>query len=264
MKNVLDRFLLLVFMASIPTVISFSQKPTYDIGIVAGTLINGTGNKPANNKLILINKGKIVGIVGAGRVKNYNCRTLIDAHDKYIIPALFDMHSHVTVSLLTMDTADNSWQMKVEYNRVAAEWGLRSLLYFGVTNVRETAAFLDEEMLLKQDLASHKIQGPHLFTCGPVIESGKPAFKTMSVVVNTEAEAVAEVQRQAKAGVDIIKIYSTVPPNLAKVVIEEGHRNNKKVIGHLGATSWSEAVKFGIDGLLHVPTYLFRNFDPYF
>ena len=238
-----------------------AQKPTYDLGIVAGTLINGTGNKPAKNKLILINRGKIAAIVAAASSQNYNCRKLIDAHDKYIIPGLFDMHTHVTVALVTRDTTTNSWQLELEFNRGVAEWELRSLLYFGITNVRETGSFLDEEMLLKRQLASHKIQGPHLFTCGPVIESGKPVFKTMSVTVNTEAEAVSEVQRQVNAGVDIIKIYSTVPPSIARVIIEEGHRNNKKVIGHLGATSWSDAAKFGIDGLLHVPLYLFPNFD---
>src|SRR5205085_12305129 len=117
------------------------------------------------------------------------------------------------------------------------------------------------EMQLKQDLQVNKIQGPYLFTCGPIFESGKPDLLTFSTVVNTEQEAIAEVQRQAKAGVDIIKIYKTVPPNLAKVIIAEGHRNGKKVIGHLGTTSWSDAVKFGIDGLVHPPTFLFKNFD---
>ena len=66
----------------------------------------------------------------------------------------------------------------------------------------------------------------------------------------------------AKAGVDIIKIMANVPPTLAKVIIEEGHRNGKKVIGHLGATSWSDAVMFGIDGPAHGPTFLYENFDP--
>ena len=240
--------------------IAFAQNQTYDLGIVAGTLINGTGNKPLENKLILINQGKIFDIVDADRLKDYNCKTLINAHDEFIIPGLFDMHSHVTLTHMTLDTANGNWQHTHEYNRGAAEWGLRSLLYFGVTNVREVGAFLNSEMELKQDIKANKIQGPHMFTCGPFIESGKPLF-LISTVVNTEQEAIAEVQRQAKAGVDIIKILLTVPPNLTKVIIEEGHRNKKKVIGHLGATSWSDAVKFGIDGLVHSPTSLFENFN---
>jgi imidazolonepropionase-like amidohydrolase len=242
--------------------IAFAQNQTYDLGIVAGTLINGTGTNPLENKLILINQGKIIDIVDAERLKDYNCKTLINAHDKFIIPGLFDMHSHVTNTHMTLDTTNGNWQHTTIYNRAAAEWGLRSLLYFGVTNVREAGAFLNAEMQLKQDLEANKIQGPHMFTCGPFIESGKPLFLTLSTVVNTEQEAIAEVQRQAKAGVDVIKILLTVPPNLTKVIIEEGHRNKKKVIGHLGTTSWSDAVKFGIDGLVHPPTFLFKNFDP--
>ena len=254
----------MVFTVCLTTLIfcvAFSQKQTYDMGIVAGTLINGTGNTPTHNKFILINTGKIVDIVDADRRKEYHCKTLIHAHDKFIIPGLFDMHTHVTGPYKTLDTA-NGGRLIHGNDRAALEWGLRTFLYFGITNMRETGAYLNEEMQLKQDLEANKIQGPHLFTCGPLIESGKPFLINISTVVNTEQEAIAEVQRQAKAGVDIIKIMADVPPNLAKVIIEEGHRNGKKVIGHLGTTSWFDAVKFGIDGLAHPPTFLYENFDP--
>jgi imidazolonepropionase-like amidohydrolase len=240
---------------------AFSQKQTYDMGIIAGTLINGTGNKPLQNKLILIDSGKIIDIVDAALLKHYNCKTVIDSHDKFVIPGLFDMHGHVTMIDRTIDTTNNNFQWQVKYNRAAAEWVLRSLLYFGITNVRETGDLLNEGLTLKQDVEANKIAGPHLFACGPLIESDTPRFLSMSSVVNTKDEAIAEVQKEAKAGVDIIKIYATVPSELTNVIINEAHRNNKKVIGHLGATSWSDAVKFGIDGLVHAPTGLYRNFE---
>jgi imidazolonepropionase-like amidohydrolase len=255
------RIISTVCLATLIFSTAFNQKQTYDMGIIAGTLINGTGNKPLHNKLVLIDSGKIIDIVDAALLKNYNCKTVIDSHDKFVIPGLFDMHGHVTMTNRIIDTTNNNFQWQVKYNRATAEWVLRSLLYFGITNVRETGDFLNEGLALKRDVEANKIAGPHLFACGPLIESETPYFLSMSSVVNTKEEAIAEVQRQAKAGVDIIKIYATVPSKLTSVIINEAHRNNKKVIGHLGATSWSDAVKFGIDGLVHAPTGLYKNFE---
>ncbi len=73
------------------------NKVKNDLGIIAGKLIDGTGNTPAENKLILVNDGKIVDIVNADQQKSYEFKTLIDAHDKFIIPGLYDMHGHVTM-----------------------------------------------------------------------------------------------------------------------------------------------------------------------
>src|SRR4030095_15216315 len=122
-----------------------------------------------------------------------------------------------------------NFQWKVKYDRAAGEWVLKSLLYFGITNVRETGDFLNESLELKQNLEMNKIPVPYLFTCGPLIESGSPAFLSMSSVVNLKEEAIAEVQRQIQAGVDFLKVYATVPPYISKAIIEEAHRQKKRV-----------------------------------
>ena len=179
------RIISTVCLATLIFSTAFNQKQTYDMGIISGTLINGTGNKPLQNKLILIASGKIIDIADAALLKNYNCKTVIDAHDKFIIPGLFDMHGHVTMTNRIIDTSNNNFQWQVKYNRASAEWVLRSLLYFGITNVRETGDLLNEGLTLKRDVEANKIAGPHLFACGPLIESGTPYFLSMSSVVNT-------------------------------------------------------------------------------
>ena len=84
----------------------------------------------------------------------------IDGHDKFIIPGLFVMHSHITSDHITIDTANKNWQYKVEYNKAAAKWDLRCLLYFGITSVRETGGFLNKEVQLKQELQENKYKVP--------------------------------------------------------------------------------------------------------
>jgi len=67
----------------------------------------------------------------------------------------------------------------------------------------------------------------------------------------TEQEVRQEVRLQAAIGVDYIKIYVGLTPNLVKAAIDEAHHNGIKVIGHLYLTSWTDATNLGIDALTH-------------
>ncbi|HEY0783111.1 MAG TPA: amidohydrolase family protein, partial [Thermoanaerobaculia bacterium] len=70
-------------------------------------------------------------------------------------------------------------------------------------------------------------------------------------IVRTAEEARREVDRQVAAGVDAVKLYSALPPAAARAAIAEAHARGIPAIGHLGATTWSEAALAGIDGIEH-------------
>jgi imidazolonepropionase-like amidohydrolase len=69
--------------------------------------------------------------------------------------------------------------------------------------------------------------------------------------VHNETDVRNEIRWQGLAGVDFIKIYSSMPPQLTAVAIEEGHQLGMPVVGHLQRTTWTEAARLGIDGLEH-------------
>ena len=64
-------------------------------------------------------------------------------------------------------------------------------------------------------------------------------------------EVREEVRNQAKAGVDFIKLYVGMKPELVKAAVNEAHIQGIKVIGHLYLTSWTDAANLGIDFLTH-------------
>src|SRR5262249_46993825 len=66
---------------------------------------------------------------------------------------------------------------------------------------------------------------------------------------STEAQIRAEVDRQAAAGVDYIKIYANSTPPQTAAAIDEAHRRGLKVIGHLQETDWPTAAAAGIDAV---------------
>jgi hypothetical protein len=67
----------------------------------------------------------------------------------------------------------------------------------------------------------------------------------------TVDEVRAAVRRQAALGVDYIKLYASLRPELVKAGIDEAHALGKKAIGHLFATSWTQAADLGIDFIVH-------------
>ena len=240
------------------------SKPKYDTGILAGTLIDGNGGKPKKNQLILINNGKIEAIKNGDEKDKYQFGNFIDAQDKFVMPGLYDMHGHITMNYRTLNLVNGFPEMNVTYDQPSAEWALNSLLYYGVLSVRETADFLDEGLALQVAVKKGELAGPEIFTCGPLLEFSNPMFKTMSVVVRTPEEARAEVQRESKAGIQFIKVYANMPVDILKVIVDEAHKNKVRVLGHLGATTWTQAIEAGIDGLVHSGPYCDLAFtDPH-
>ena len=47
------------------------------------------------------------------------------------------------------------------------------------------------------------------------------------------------------------KVYRNTRPQDLKVIIDEAHKNDAKVTGHLCATTYQEAAELGIDAIEH-------------
>ena len=226
------------------------------------SLIDGTGAPLKSHAVIVINGSKIVTVTSESEFhkcydssrnssNNNNTNNIINSSDytspvvlnltgKYIIPGLFDMHAHVA-GVLKEDS----------YNQSKSEKMLNLLVANGVTTIRNPGGPTEQSVLLKQDVAAKKIKGPQIFTAGRLINTPQIPIPFVEKQVNTEEDLREEIRHQASSGVDYIKLYVGLPPNLVKVAIKEAHSHGIKVIGHLYLTSWTDAANFGIDALTH-------------
>jgi imidazolonepropionase-like amidohydrolase len=80
------------------------------------------------------------------------------------------------------------------------------------------------------------------------------------VLVDTEEEARAAVDRYADLGYEQIKIYSSIKPELVPAIIARAHQRGLKISGHIpnGMTA-DQAVRLGMDEIQHA-NMLFLNF----
>src|SRR5919106_3590555 len=107
------------------------------ISVLAGpTLIDGTGDPPKPNAVIIINGSKIVAVTNeteyhhdqyyySSLINNETAArvNILNLTGKYVIPGLFDMHAHV------------AGVRKNSYNQNFSENALEMLLDYGVTTI---------------------------------------------------------------------------------------------------------------------------------
>lgn len=198
-------------------------------------LIDGTGAAPRPNTSIVIVDGRIAAVGPRGRVALPEDARVLDLSGRTVIPGLIDAHAHVT--FLRHATSDAP-----EYDEATTRRVLRLLLTFGVTGARNPMAPAPVGAALRDAIAAEVVPGPRLRTAGDWIDAGR--FPT--------AERVREeVARQAAYGVDDVKLYAGLTPDLVRAGVEAAAEHGLQVVGHLHATSWSEAAQAGIDFLTH-------------
>jgi imidazolonepropionase-like amidohydrolase len=208
------------------------------------TVIDGTGDLPKPNTTIVINGSRIAYLSSEAANNNYNlsssaAKNVINLTGKYIIPGLFDMHAHVA------NVRKNS------YNQSESEYMLRMLLTHGVTTIRNPGGPTEQSVALRENVSEGKIVGPQIFTAGQLLNTPQIPVPFVEKQVQTEQDVRHEVRTQAAAGVDYVKLYVGLTPELVQAAIKEAHSNGIKVIGHLYMTSWTDAANLGIDALTH-------------
>jgi len=228
------------------TTISNQTLTQNDAGVIileGATVIDGTGNLPKPNATIVINGSKIA-YLSSEAANSYNlnfsaAKSVINLTGKYIIPGLFDMHAHVA------NVRKNS------YNQNESEYMLLMLLTHGVTTIRNPGGPTEQSVALRENVSEGKIEGPQIFTAGQLLNTPQIPIPFVERQVQTEQDVRQEVRTQAAAGVDYVKLYVGLTPELVQAAIKEAHSNGIKVIGHLYLTSWTYAANLGIDALTH-------------
>jgi imidazolonepropionase-like amidohydrolase len=217
--------------------IADAQQPRR-IALVGGTLIDGTGQRPIRNSVVLIDGERItrVGTVAATPVPaGYQ---VISTEGMSVLPGLWDMHVHTMLNghgdYAHWDSTYVNPRSGILQNTIMPA-SAKQLLMAGVTSARDLGAPLEESIALKNAIRSGRIPGPTIYVSGPFLQHAPyPNTELFRWGVNGAEDARAKVRRLAEAGVDVIKLIDQDEMTMEEVraVVDEAHRRRLPVVAH--------------------------------
>jgi hypothetical protein len=224
----------LLFPASliiIATLANQAAAPPSDLAITHVTIINPGEANPQPEMTIIIRDHTIVLVAKTGATRIPSSAKVVDAHNKFAIPGLWDMHVHFR---------DPTRDLKLDIAN-------------GVLGIRNMGGPAKEVLPLRDSIPSGQLLGPRMFASGPIVDGpdswSDPRF---TVSVKTADEARAAVQSLKEQGVDFIKVYDGLSRDAYFAIAEESKKLGLPFAGHLPAPiSVREASEAGQRSLEH-------------
>lgn len=250
--------------------------------IHAGHLIDGVANAPKSQQTLIIENGRITAIQ-PGFVAAGDGDEVIDLSQKFVLPGLMDMHTH-----LSGETEKGGYIRR--FQQYPAESALQALRFLritlmsGFTTVRDVGAGGLVDLALRDAVNRGDVVGPRMFVAGKSLAVlGGHADPTNSLredifgVPDTEEGVVNGVESARRAallaikrGADHIKITATAgvlslaargsSPQFTeeeiRVIVQTARDFGVKVAAHAhGAEGLKRAVRAGVASIEH-GTYL--------
>ncbi len=224
-----------------------------DLAITNVTLIDGTGSEAQENVSVLINDGRIIGILQ--NENSVEAESIINGKGKYLIPGLFDNHIHIGY-----DSTKFSSQME-------------QLIHFGVTTILIPGADNGKLLTFKKLIKEKALTAPNIYhTSLMTTMEGKHPMKTYGAENYTDGininliKDTADVQRivnQAVADKAIaIKLMiedgpgppfvERIPEPLVAAISNAAEENKLDFFAHVSDMDEVKiAAKYKVDALMH-------------
>ncbi|PYX12289.1 MAG: amidohydrolase [Acidobacteria bacterium] len=223
------------------------------VALVHARLIDGTGSAARDQQTVVIREGKILFVGRDGDPPLPRDARVLDMNGRTVIPGLIDMHGHMFYTAGNVFTKDGKLAAGgITLNEMVYSYP-RLYLASGVTAVRTTGSIEPyTDLNLKKWIDEGMIPGPKMDVTSPYLEGPGTMFPQIHELTSPE-DARKTVAYWAGEGVTSFKAYMNITRAQLKAAIDEAHRRNLKVTGHLCSVTSREAADLGIDNLEHGP-----------
>jgi imidazolonepropionase-like amidohydrolase len=212
-------------------------------------IVDGTGAAAQDDRLLLIEGGKILAI-GAGNDPVPAGYRVVDATGQTVMPGIVGMHDHMYYAARPNLTSEGKSEPPIMVPEMAFS-SPRMYLAAGVTTMRTTGAVEPAtDVNIKRAIDRGDLPGPHMDVTGPYLEGASSPFIQMQRLKDAD-DARRVVAFWADHGVTSFKAYMNITRDELKAAIDEAHRRGLKLTGHLCSVTYPEAAVLGIDDLEH-------------
>jgi imidazolonepropionase-like amidohydrolase len=172
--------------------------------LAGGTVIDGYGNAPIPDGVVVIEGDRILAVGSVGQVAIPEGAEVVSTEGMTVLPGLWDMQADL-MRLGHGNAARWNGTYGPLAERVVMPIAARQLLAAGVTSARDVAAPLEAAIRVRGRVRERIIDGPTLYVSGPALRKLAPAgTEAWQWEVGGAADVRAKVQRLADAGVDYL------------------------------------------------------------
>ncbi|MEQ8953695.1 MAG: hydrolase, partial [Gammaproteobacteria bacterium] len=165
--------------------------------------------------------------------------TVIDGTGKFLIPGLWDFHVHLT------------------YDPRLTEAMPELFLSWGITSVRDTGALLANILPVVERMRAEGAVAPRVFFAGPLLDGqfvvyngdGRPEI---GVQVASPEDARNMVRALYDAGVDFIKVYEMVTPEVFYALVEAAGALGLPIDSHVPLSMRASVAGPFVDSIEHL------------
>ncbi|EED33466.1 amidohydrolase [gamma proteobacterium NOR5-3] len=145
---------------------------------------------------------------------------VIDGRGRFLAPGLWDMHVHLSYDARFIDVMPDLF------------------LNYGITSVRDTGGDLKRLKPILASLYRPDRAAPRVFFAGPLLDGSPVVYGAddesgIGQSHLTPAQARSKVETLAKAGVDFIKIYEMVSPEVFEAFVSEAALHKLPIAAHV-------------------------------
>lgn len=203
------------------------------IALLNVKIIDGTGSAVKKSQTILIVNDRIEKVGDVEIIKIPDDFQKIDLTGRTVIPGIVGTHNHMRLP---------QGAMLFTSPKLYLACGVTTIQTCGTGNPLE-------EIEIAKAIKEGNQPGPEIINSGPYITG--PEGKSNFIRFTNEEMIRDTIRFWADKGVKWFKVYRHTRPQDLKVIIDEAHKNNAKVTGHLCATTFQEAAELGIDAIEH-------------
>jgi len=211
-----------------------TEQVPVDLLIEDVTVYAGTEGAPFVAS-IAIRDGKFLAI-GNLDESLYLPQERIDGTGRFIIPGLWDAHTHIRSS---------------EERGLDIEEFARS----GVTSIRDLGGYPERLKLVEHEITNGAALGPNIYPSYFMLNG--ESFAGFQHVVASEEEVKAKIDVLASSGATQVKLHRALSPEMLPAVVRLAHQRGLKAIGHIPlGVHPLDACQSGMDGIEHIGSFV--------
>ena len=188
---------------------------------ITGVTVIDAENGTRTSQTVLLKGDKILAVQPSTELEaSFSAGETIDGTGKYLIPGLWDMHVHIT------------------YEPELTEAMPELFLKYGITSVRDTGGLLANLLPEVTRWREPGARAPRIFFSGPLLDGGTVVYDggivpEIGTANATPEMAEANIEKLKAAGVDFIKTYELITPEVFRVLTKAARDAGLPIASHV-------------------------------